>query len=259
MTAIDMGYRDDLTPPERGAPSIDPLQFHSAILASVGQAIVAVTLDRTIVYWNREAEVMFGWTAEEAVGRTSTELLLRGRSAERASEIVGSVERNEGWSGELEVERRDGTRLWVYVTNRPIYDAAGEVVAIVGSSIDVSARRTEDAARRQLSSIVDSSADAIFGVTLDGVITSWNHAAENLFGYSAAEIVGQFISVIAPDDLRYEQLDARTRLSEGSPFEVFETTRQRKDGSLVDVLLTASRTNDEHGHMTGSSVIARHH
>ncbi len=257
MTATDMGFRDDTTDRGRNAPIIDPLQFHSAILSSVGQAIVAVDLDRVILYWNRAAEAMFGWTAEEAVGQTSTQLLLRVRSAERASQIVGSVERGQGWSGELEVQRRDGSSFWAFVTNQPIFNAQGEVVAIVGSSIDISVRRAEDTARRQLSAIVDSSADAIFGVTLDGHITSWNRAAENLFGYSADEIVGQLIGMIAPDDLRREQLDARTRLIEGSPFEVFETTRRRKNGTLIDVLLTASRTNDETGQMIGSSVIAR--
>ncbi len=257
MTAIDMGFRDDINDPGRAAPVVDPLQFHSSILASVGQAIVAVDLNRVILYWNRAAEEMFGWTAEEAVGKTSTQLLLRGRSAERAGEIVGSVERGDGWSGELEVERRDGSRLWVFVTNRPIFDSEGQVVAIVGSSIDVSVHRAEDTARRQLSAIVDGSADAIFGVTLDGYVTSWNRAAETLFGYTAAEAVGQLVGLIAPDDLRHEQLEARTRLSEGSSSEVLETVRRRKDGTLIDVMLTASRTNDEHGVMIGSSVIAR--
>ena len=256
MTALDTDFRDDVNDPGRVAPGGD-LQFHSAILGSVGQAIVAVDLKRVILYWNRAAEDMFGWTAQEAIGRTSTELLLRGSSAVRASEIVGTVERRGGWTGELEVERRDGTRLWVFVTNKPIFDEHGQVVAIVASSIDVSARRAEDSARRQLSAIVDSSADAIFGVTLEGRITSWNRAAETLFGYTADEAVGQLINIIAPDELRHEQLAARARLTEGSSFEVLETVRRRKDGTLLDVLLTASRTNDEAGTMIGSSVIAR--
>lgn len=261
MTAIDMGPRDDMTDPGSSlraeADFADPLQLHSAVLASVGQAIVAVDLDRVILYWNRAAEAMFGWSAEEAIGKCSTDLLVRRSGAERSSEILASVQRGEGWSGEVEVERRDGSRLWVHVTNRPVVDAQGRVVAIVGSSIDINARRAEDIARRQLSAIVDSSADAIFGVTLEGRITSWNRAAETLFGYTSAEIVGQLISVIAPDELRHEQHDARNRLDEGSPFEVLETTRRRKDGSLIDVMLTASRTNDEAGRMIGSSVIAR--
>ncbi|MEQ1874959.1 MAG: EAL domain-containing protein [Ilumatobacteraceae bacterium] len=257
MATTDIFYGDRLH-----QQSVDPTVgvdgcFHSALLASVGQAIVAVDLDRTIIFWNKAAEAMFGWTAQEALGRNSNDVLVRSQTAGRSEEIRDAVTRGQEWSGEIEVEHRDGTRLWVFVTNRPVLDAEGRLIAIVGSSIDISQRKAEDTARQQLAAIVASSADAIFGVTLDGRITSWNHAAETLFGYTADEIVGESIGVLASDDLRHEQKDLRARLQNGSPFEVFETTRRRKDGTLVDVLLTASRTNDEQGRMMGSSVIAR--
>lgn len=129
----------------------DVLRFHSALLESVGQAIVAVDLNRVILFWNRAAEAMFGWTAEQAIGKKSYELIVRSGSAEKTAEIFESVSGDGGWSGELEVERRDGTRLWVFVTNRAIHNGDGNLIAIVGSAIDVTDRRAQDMAYRERS------------------------------------------------------------------------------------------------------------
>ena len=208
-----------------GGLATDPALLHSMILASVGQAVIAASPDRNIFFWNRAAEELFGWTAEEVIGKSSSEVFLHGESALRSDEILGSIARDGTWSGDLEAQRRDGSRLWVFATTCAVRDPKGVLIAYASSAIDVSARRAEDAARRQLSAIVDSSADAIFGVTIAGQITSWNRAAETLFGYTAEEAVGQTISMIAPAELHDEQLDARSRLTDGSPFEVFETTR----------------------------------
>ena len=260
MTAIHLGLCDDISDGDSARPGgsiADPVQLHSLVLASVGQAISAADSNRKIFFWNAAAEELFGWSAEEVIGKTSTDVFLRGESAQRTKEILGTVDRDGNWSGDLEALRRDGSRLWVFATIRAVHDSNGELVAFASSAFDVSARRAEDAARRQLSAIVDSSADAIFSVTLEGQITSWNKAAQNLFGHRADEAIGQTISILAPTDLRHEQLAVRSRLTEGSPFEVLESTRRRKDGTLVEVLLTMSRTNDQAGRMVGASVIAR--
>jgi PAS domain S-box-containing protein len=84
-------------------------------------------------------------------------------------------------------------------------------------------------------------------VTTEGTITSWNGAAERLFGYTATEMIGQPVSVIAPADRVVEQAEMRVRLLAGGPPEPFETVRSRKDGSLVEVLISASTVFDETG------------
>ena len=99
---------------------------------------------------------------------------------------------------------------------------------------DLSAAGTDvddsDVFRARLAAIVDSSDDAIVGKTLDGVITSWNRAAERLFGYSAAEAVGQHIFLIIPDDRRAEEILVLQRLRRGEKIDHFETLRRAKDG-----------------------------
>jgi diguanylate cyclase (GGDEF)-like protein/PAS domain S-box-containing protein len=113
-----------------------------------------------------------------------------------------------------------------------------------------------DRARGELAAIVEGSGDAIFAATPEGVITTWNAAAESLFGYTSEEIVGHPLSVLAPEGRLHEQAGVRARLKAGGPHESLETVRRRKDGSLFDVLLTASTANNEAGEIIGLSGIA---
>jgi PAS domain S-box-containing protein len=109
-----------------------------------------------------------------------------------------------------------------------------EVIGIGIVVIDITDRKRAENARRQLASIVEGSGDAIFGVTADGMVTSRNAAAEQLFGYSATEIIGHPVAVLSPERLVAQDQEIRVRLNNGGPAEHLETTRCRKDGSHVD-------------------------
>src|SRR2546422_782627 len=108
-----------------------------------------------------------------------------------------------------------------------------------------------------LAAIVDSSDDAIVSKTLEGVVTSWNRGAERLFGYSAAEAVGQHISLIIPEDRKAEEDDVLARLRRGERIDHFETVRRAKDGHLVPISLTVSPVRDVKGTVIGASKVAR--
>ena len=105
--------------------------------------------------------------------------------------MMATILRGEAWSGEYEVTRRDGTTLAVHVTNTPFIDLDGKLIAVIGSSIDITERRAGEQARRQLASIVDGSGDAIFGSTTDGIITSWNRAAGRALRVHRRGSIGQ--------------------------------------------------------------------
>jgi PAS domain S-box-containing protein len=113
------------------------------------------------------------------------------------------------------------------------------------------------AASRLLASIVESSNDAIVSKTLDGTIQSWNHAAELLFGYTAAEAIGKPITLIIPADRAKEEEEIVRRISAGERVDHFETVRVRRDGTMVDVSLTISPIRDDEGVIVGASKIAR--
>jgi diguanylate cyclase (GGDEF)-like protein/PAS domain S-box-containing protein len=133
----------------------------------------------------------------------------------------------------------------------------GEVIGIGIVAVDMTERKKAEEVRRQLAAMVEGSGDAIFGVTLDGMVTSWNAAAERLFGYDAQEIIGQPVAVLAPAGSATEQAQVRSRLTAGGPAEHFETVRLCKDGGLLDVVVTASTATDETGKIVGLSVITR--
>jgi PAS domain S-box-containing protein len=108
-----------------------------------------------------------------------------------------------------------------------------------------------------LSAIVDSSDDAIISKDLNGVVTSWNKGAERLFGYTAAEMVGQSITILIPMDRQDEEPKILSRLRRGERVEHFQTVRKHKDGSLLDISLTISPVRDIDGNIVGASKIAR--
>ena len=108
-----------------------------------------------------------------------------------------------------------------------------------------------------LSSVVDNSGDAILSKTLDGVITSWNAGAEKLFGFSAAEAIGQPITLIIPEDRLHEEAEIIGKLRAGERVDRFETVRRRSDGEPVHIEVTISPVRNAEGEIIGASKIAR--
>ncbi len=114
-----------------------------------------------------------------------------------------------------------------------------------------------DAIARHLAAIVEWSDDAILSKTLDGIIASWNRGAERLYGYAAAEVVGQHVTMLAPPDRAAEITDILARLARGETIDHHQSVRRRKDGRLIDVAITVSPVRDEEGRIIGASTIAR--
>lgn len=108
-----------------------------------------------------------------------------------------------------------------------------------------------------LEAIIESSNDAILSKTLDGVITSWNPAAQRMFGFSAREAIGQPLTIIIPNDRLSEEDDILKKIRHGERIENFRTTRQRQDGSRIDVSVTVSPVRDKNGVIRGASKILR--
>ena len=118
-------------------------------------------------------------------------------------------------------------------------------------------RLTEAYAARHYAAIIESSDDAILSKDLDGIITSWNRAAQRLFGYTAEETIGRSVTILIPTDQLDEEPVILNRVRRGERIDHYETVRQRKDGSLVDISLTVSPIKNEKGEIIGASKIAR--
>lgn len=158
---------------------------------------------------------------------------------------------------EIIAERPDGERVWLIPYPRPLHDAEGRISGGVNMLVDITERKKAEQATGLLAAIVDSSDDAIISKTLDGVITSWNRAAERIFGYSAREAIGQHITLIIPPDRRGEETEILERLKRGERIDHYETMRAGKDGTLVDISLTISPVKDAAGRIVGASKVAR--
>ncbi len=158
----------------------------------------------------------------------------------------------------------DGSERIVDFAMHPIRDPSGTVVLLHPTGIDITERKQFESALRDseqrlrsVASIVESSDDAIVSKNLDGVITSWNAGAERVFGYSAAEAIGQPITIVIPQDRHDEERTILARIRRGERIDHFETLRQRKDGSLIVISLTVSPVKDPEGRIVGASKIAR--
>ena len=158
---------------------------------------------------------------------------------------------------EVHIEQPNGSRGIALVNIEAIKDSRGNILGAVNCFQDVTERKLAEDAALRLAAIVESSDDAIVGKDLDGIITSWNAAAERIFGYVAEEIIGKPITILIPPDYQKEEEAIIERIRRGQRVEPFETVRQRKHGSLVDVSVTISPVKNSQGKIIGASKIAR--
>lgn len=157
------------------------------------------------------------------------------------------------------VPRPEGRLLHMQARGQAQRDRLGRLRRLVGTAQDVTAQRQQDEIRERsfLASIVESSADAILTKDLDGTITSWNKAAETLFGYTADEIIGRPVTTLFPPERVAEERIILGRLLRGERVEHFETERMRKDGRRIGVAVTVSPLRDRDGRIVGASNMAR--
>jgi two-component system, cell cycle sensor histidine kinase and response regulator CckA len=180
------------------------------------------------------------------------DLALTKASARAAFESGG-----ESWEHEYRFRRGDGS--WAHILERAfvLRNAEGKAIRAVGAMQDISRRKEAEEATTRLAAIVSSSGDAIIGKTLDGVITNWNAAAQNMFGYTESEIVGQSIFLLIPEELHPSERALLERIRRGERVEFAEAERIRKDGSRIYISATVSPIRDSSGVVLGASSIKR--
>ncbi|MFZ0729024.1 MAG: PAS domain S-box protein [Methylovirgula sp.] len=229
----------------------------AAIVEFSQDAIIGKDTDGIITSWNHGAEQLFGYTAEEIIGKPVTILIPYDRLDEEP-DILSRIRRGERVEHYETVRRRkDGILVDISLTVSPIRDAQGRIVGASKIARGITQRRQAEELRQRLVSIVESSRDAIIGKDLEGIITSWNHGAEALFGYTAEDAIGKPVTMLIPADRIDEELKILNRVRRGERVEHYETVRRRKDGRLVDISLAVSPIRDASGRVIGAAKIAR--
>jgi len=237
--------------------SDDSALFYEAVLRCCDDAIITKTLDGIVTSWNPAAQRLFGYAAHEMLGQP----LLRLFPPERQNEesfILEKIVQGE-WVDHFETVRlhKSGRRLHVSVTISPIRDASGRIVGASKIARDIS-ERVELWHRSQLfQAIVESTDDAVISKTTQGIVTSWNAAAEHLFGYRADEMIGQPMLRLLPPDRLGEEVEILRRIAAGQRIAHFQTERCHRDGHRLAVSVTISPVRDPLGRVSGASTIVR--
>jgi len=215
--------------------------------------------DLTFTYISDRIEEFTGWPASHFIGRT--------RAAIGSSQIDG-----ESWQAHLKtLEQRlpfrdfefpnlkpDGSVHWVRTSGKPVFSASGRFLGYRGTSRDITAEKQAELRLREFAALVRHSHDAVISTTPDGIITSWNPAAERLYGFPAADAIGRNIAFIARSDEErkiYRQISRQ--VMRGDVASGFEVERRNDDGTLVVLSLTISPICDEDGAIAGLSGIVR--
>lgn len=223
--------------------------FLATLLATVDVAVAAADTHSRVTHWNPAAERLFGWPAEEVLGRTVPELRL-GPDASTGPALLEAVRRTGSWEGERRIRRKDGTEAAVYMRVTQICASDGSPVGIVGVSFDISreveARRETEQARDHLQAVTDSMAEGLFTLDERGRVSFINRAGQRMLGWTQDELAGEAIHGV----VHHRHRDG----SEFPPREcpIYEVQRSgeevrvaddmfiRRDGSELDVSYTAT-------------------
>jgi PAS domain S-box-containing protein len=222
-----------------------------ALIDSSPLALVEFGLDTRIRLWNPAAERIFGWTPDEMLGRDGLPMAPPEKHAE-SEDLFERVIGGEAVNDYETVRRRsDGTLVPVSIAAAPVRDAAGRVVGNMVAYTDISERKAQE---ERLQALIDSSPLALVEFGLDTRIRLWNPAAERIFGWTRAEMVGRGDLPMAPAEQRDEGVDLFQRVMAGESLNDYETLRMRKDGTWVPVSIAAAPVRDASGRVVSNMV-----
>jgi PAS domain S-box-containing protein len=226
------------------------------IALAIGEAQIMIRdMDGIILYWSRGCERLYGWPPAVAVGARSHELF-RTEFPEPLADIQATLERDGGWTGELSHIRKDGSRV-VVASHWVLSRRADGSRVVIETNNDITEKYLAQEAHEYLAAIVRSTDDAIVAKNVNSIVTSWNEAAERIFGYSAKEMIGKSIIILFTPETIHEEAVILDQIKRGEPVLPYETVRRHKDGRDVPILVTVSPIRNNAGQIIGAAKIAR--
>ncbi len=229
----------------------------AVIVDSSTAAIIGDTLDGIVTSWNKGAERIYGYTAQEMIGQPVFKLRPPEAPAEPA-EVYAKLHKGEKIpQAEAIRMRKDGRRVNVLVSLAPIFDPTGNVVGISGIHHDVTDRVRQQEQLTQLVALINSSSDAVFTTSLNGLIKSWNRGAVDIYGYALEEIIGKPISRLLAKGRQGHIGSVLAELKPGQKSALMASLHVRKDGKVFPVSYTVSPIADGSGEVNAIGVVER--
>lgn len=228
-----------------------------SIFEGLTDAVICHDLDFMITNWNPAAERLFGYTRKEMIGTSIFSIMDESYFSEMENTMEDILHKKS--VGQLYTTRKTtgGMKFPASVTLSPVSDNADNIIGICQIIRDVSQEKLADEKQATLAAIIESSDDAIISKTLEGIITTWNKGAENIFGYHETEAIGRHISLLIPKDRLAEEDTIITNIRNGKKVEHFQTIRLHKDGTPLQISLTVSPVKSKDGTIIGASKVAR--
>jgi PAS domain S-box-containing protein len=217
--------------------------------------LVTIGHDGKITDLNTSMEFVTGYSRDELIGTDFTNYFTEPEKARER--YIEAFEKGFVSDYVLEILHRNG-RTTPVLFNASVYkDESGKIIGVFAAARDITERKKAEEKIRTLASAVESSNDAIGTMSLNGVITSWNKGAEQVYGYSAEEILEKCVSILSPPNLDKETIKLIKKIKQGERIHNFETLRLRKDGKTINVSITLSPIFDIYGRLTAISFISR--
>jgi len=234
-----------------------PVPFLARALNCVLESVIITDVDGVICYWNDAATALYGFTPEEAIGRSIGQLIVPAEGRNAAAEALEKIAAAGGgpYTGVWDLQDRDGRRFPVTASTTVVLDPAGQQTHFIGTSTDATDRREAARVVQTLANIVSSSSDAILTLDTNGVVTWANDATEMLFGWLPELLVGQHMGVLAPPEPARRQAARFFAMLGGEPEGATVTECVHRDGSKLDVSITPGLIRDETGAITGMSCV----
>ncbi|MBW4640465.1 MAG: PAS domain S-box protein [Gloeocapsa sp. UFS-A4-WI-NPMV-4B04] len=177
------------------------IRFQEHLLNAVEQAVIVTDSEGIIIYWNRFAETLYGWCAEEVVGRYVVDVTATETSQVQAAEVLSCLQQGKSWSGEFLVKRKDGTSFLALVIDSPIYDDLGELIGIIGISSDITERKQAEEVLQQYERTVSATPDGVALVDRNYIYRLVNQTYSLLHNKRRNEIIGHPITKLLGEDI----------------------------------------------------------